>query len=187
MPDTNFNNQASELKNSNIVIAGVEDTGPQIKIKDHNKRTYSFFKNKKDGDQTAAFRNFQHFKVGDTVEISFKEVPYKEGTIKNVLLVKPASGSPESLPFPQAQTPPFASKERGQPGREYWEKREEKRQSSILMQVAFKSAVAMEAARVSAGQPEDRGRMYNEAQEFYDFMAEQIGEEIMGNDKNDIN
>jgi hypothetical protein len=161
-----------ELKNANILISGVEDTGEQIKIRDQNKRTFSFFKKKKGGDETVAFRNFQHFKIGDTVEVSFREVPYKEGLIKNVVNVKPATGAPEP-----SQSAPFKGRIADtKPGREYWEQREEKRQSSIVMQVAFKSAIALEAARVQQGQAENRERMYDETLEFYDWMAEQIGD-----------
>lgn len=163
---------ADELQNANIQITSAEDTGQQIKIRDQNKRTYSFFKTKKDGGETAAFKNYQHFKIGDTVEISYKEVPYKEGTIKNVLVMKPATGPAEKSASMQGEK---LFKMRG-PGREYWEEREQKRQSSILMQVAFKAAIAIHAAKIETGEAENREKMYADALEFYDWMADQIGE-----------
>ncbi|MDC6706039.1 hypothetical protein OEZ83_27110, partial [Leclercia adecarboxylata] len=55
---------------------------------DKNKRSLgSFFKNKKDGGTTQAYQQFQDMdlKSGSIVEIGFKEVPYKDGTIKNIL------------------------------------------------------------------------------------------------------
>src|SRR5574340_970688 len=129
---------AEEFQNLNIVISGVEDTGPQIKIRDQNKRTYSFFKTKKDGGETVAFQNYQKFRIGDTAEVSYKEVPYKDGIIRNIIAIRPPTGAPESAPA-------FGRRIADRPGREYWEQREAKRQSSILMQVAFKAAIALEA------------------------------------------
>lgn len=164
-----------EIHSANITIAGVEDTGTQIKIRDQNKKTYSFFKQKKDGSETAAYRDYNQFKVGDTVMVVFKEVPYKDGTIKNVMNFKPATGEPDQQPM--VSTRHYMEQKGIKPGRKYWEQREAKRQSSILMQVAFKSAVAMEAARVRAGQEESRDRIYDTAMEFYDWMDNQIGEE----------
>ena len=162
-----------EFKKLNIAISAVEDTGPQIKLRDQNKRTYSFFKTKKDGGETVAFQDYKNFKPGDTAEITYKEVPYKEGTIKNIIGIHPASGEPET-PAPPAKS--LASYKPGKTDREYWEAREANRQSSILFQVAFKSAAALEAARVRAGQDEDLTRMYDQTLDFYDFMAGQIGD-----------
>src|SRR4051812_2566459 len=84
-----------EMQNENIRIASSEDTGQQIKIRDQNRRTFSFFKTKKDGSETAAFRSFQQFKIGDAVEIGYKNVPYKDGTIKNILIMRAATGPVE--------------------------------------------------------------------------------------------
>jgi hypothetical protein len=161
-----------EIHSANITISGIDDTGAQIKIRDHNRQTYSFFKTKKDGAETEAYKNYQHFKPGDTVLLTFKEVPYKNGTIKNVMTVKPATGEPDTSPAPAA-----AAGKKERPGREYWEKREAVRQSSILMQVAFKAAVALEAAKIRSGTEGSKEEMYENTLEFYDFMAEQIGEE----------
>lgn len=74
----------------NIAIASAQDTGIQIKIKDADGRTYSFFKSKKDGSSTQAFNQFGQYKVGDRTGISYKEVPFigKDGTqatIKNII------------------------------------------------------------------------------------------------------
>jgi len=161
-----------EMQNENIRIQSSEDTGQQIKIRDHKRRTFSFFKTKKDGSETAAFRNYQHFKIGDTVEISYKNVPYKDGTIKNVLNMRPATGPIEE----SAPTENYIFKQRTRmgPGREYWEERDAKRQSSILMQVAFKAAVSLEAARVENGEAENKERMFSDTLEFYDWMENEI-------------
>ncbi len=168
-----------EIHSENITISSVEDTGQQIKIRDQNRRIYSFFKSKKDGGDTEAYKSYQQYKIGDNVMVTFKEVPYKDGVIKNIMLFKPATGQPEEKASvtPAAQWRARTSAGGGRPGLEYWEKREAKRQSSILMQVAFKSAAALEASRVRAGQNEDRERLYHDTLEFYDWMESQIGEE----------
>lgn len=168
---------ADEFQNLNINIAGVEDTGPQIKLRDHNKKTYSFFKNKKGGDSTVAFQDFQNFKIGDTVMVTFKEVPYRDSVIRNVISIREATGEPQIEPPKASQGGGKQMSLGGQPGREYWEKREQKRQSSILMQVAFKSAVALEAARVRAGGEPNRDLMYETTLDFYDWLDSQIVEE----------
>lgn len=166
-----------ELQNTNIVISGVEDTGQQIKIRDQNRRTYSFFKTKKDGGETVAFQDFRNFKIGDKALVVFKEVPYKEGTIRSAIDFRPATGEPTL-----AEISCSASRRRSsatgeeRPTREYWEKREAKRQSSILMQVAFKAAVSLEAARLEKGEDEDLDHIYRDTMDFYDWMAGEIGE-----------
>lgn len=83
-----------DIINANIVIGGVEDTGQQIKIKDQNKKTYSFFKTKKDGGTTKAYEQFQQYKIGEEVGISYKEVAFtgRDGTpgkIKNIINFNP--------------------------------------------------------------------------------------------------
>lgn len=172
---------AEEIQNANIKIASAEDTGQQIKIRDQKRRTYSFFKTKKNGSQTQAFSNYQNFKIGDTVEIAYKNVPYKDGTIKNIMNMRPASGpvdeNAEDVRLFQTRT------QRG-PGREYWEQREAKRQSSILMQVAFKAAIELQAAKVASGEAENREKLYADTLEFYDWVADQIGEELENNNQN---
>jgi len=163
---------ADEIKKSNIKIKSAEDTGPQIKLRDQNNRTYSFFKNKKDGDATVAFLNYQNFKVADEVEISFREVPYNGIVIRNITSMRPATAPVEA---PVSNT--AVTKQRA-PGQEYWERREEKRQSSILVQVAFKAALELQSAYINSGREEDREKLYNDAMEFYDWMDFQIGEEV---------
>ncbi len=169
---------ADEFQSINIAISGVEDTGNQVKIRDQNKRTYSFFKNKKDGEPTVAFQDFQHFKIGDTALVTYKEVPYRDGTIRNVINFREPTGPPEQAPITAVAQYRARTNRRGEekPGREYWERREAKRQSSILMQVAFKSAVALEAARIRSGRDEDRQRVFDDTTEFYDWMEGQIGQ-----------
>ena len=168
-----------EIHNVNIKISGAEDTGSQVKIRDQNQRIYSFFKTKKDGGETEAYRSYRQFKVGDTALVTFKEVPYKNGTIKNVMMFKPATGEPDQAAVtPQAQ---WRARGQGQPGREYWEQREAKRQSSILMQVAFKAAVTIQAAKINAGEKEDRDWLYNTTLEYYDWLEERIEEPDGGN------
>ncbi len=164
-----------ELQKLNINMAGVEDTGIQIKIRDQGRRTYSFFKNKKDGGETVAFQDFKKFKMGDTVEITYREVPYKDGSIRNIVAIRPATGAV------QPAAPPPARSGRGggggdRPTREYWEAREATRQNSILLQVAFKSAIALEASRIRAGKEENKDRVYNDTLEFYDLMSNQLGD-----------
>lgn len=161
---------ADDLQNTNIKIASAEDTGQQIKIRDHKRRTYSFFKTKKDGTETAAFRSYHQFKIGDAVEISYKNVPFRDGTIKNILNIRPATA-----PVEETAEDVRLFQSRG-PGRDYWEKRDAKRQSSILMQVAFKAAVSLQAAQVEKGDSENREKLYADTLEFYDWMADQIGD-----------
>lgn len=96
----------SEIHNTTITVSGVEDTGTKIKLKDENKKTYSFWKVKKDGSETVAFQNWKLFKVGDTVELGYKEESFtgKEGnevTTKNVMNIKAAA----SRPVQQSITP----------------------------------------------------------------------------------
>lgn len=84
--------------NANLTISGVEETVTQIKIKDENKKTYSFFKTKKDGGMTKAYEAFQQYKVGDTVGIGYKEVAFtgKDGTqgkIKSILSFGPVNSA----------------------------------------------------------------------------------------------
>lgn len=94
---------------ANIIISGVEDNGTQLKVKDENKKTYSFFKTKKDGTPTQAFSQFEYLKVGDRTGISYKEVPFtaKDGTpakIKNITSFTPVFdqiGMPAALAKPE--------------------------------------------------------------------------------------
>lgn len=162
-----------EIKRINIIISSAEDIGPLVRIRDHNKRPYSFFKQKKDGGDTAAFLSFQNRRVGDTIEIAYKEVPYKDTTVRNIVNIADATGEPQTLPAPGSQK----VKNMEKPGREYWEKREANRQSSILLQVAFKSAVALEIARIRSGGQENQERVREQTLEFYDWLAGQIDEE----------
>ena len=46
------------------------------------------------------------------------------------------------------------------PDREYWEKREARRETTIFLQVAFKAAVELQAANVRAGNPFNRDNLY---------------------------
>jgi hypothetical protein len=55
------------IQSTNLVIQSVEDKGTQIKFKGSDNKTYSFFKNKRDGGMTVAYQSFQKFKVGETV------------------------------------------------------------------------------------------------------------------------
>lgn len=92
-----------EIHNKNITISSVEDTGTQIKIKDENKKIYSFFKLKRNGGETVAYSDFQNYQIGDRVGIGYKEVPYKDGKIKNILNFSP--------PFKETtQSPPLSLK-----------------------------------------------------------------------------
>jgi hypothetical protein len=164
---------ADDILSENITISGVEDTGIQIKIRDQNKKTYSFFKMKKDGNETEAYRSYQQFKIGDAALITYKEVPYKDGSIKNIMQFKPATGQPQ-----QSSSPPASNFNRqprqDKPGREYWEKRELNRQSSILFQVAFKAAIALQVANIRSGQEENHSQIYDSTLEFYDWLEGQL-------------
>lgn len=167
---------ADQLQRVNITISGIEDTGTQIKIRDQNKRTYSFFKNKKDGGETVAFADYKNYKIGDTVEASIREVPYKDTVIRNIVAIRPASGPAEILEKQQrpfGNCPSFTDK----PGREYWEARELTRQNSILLQVAFKAAIELESARIGRGQEENKDKVYRDTIEFYNLMADEIENE----------
>src|SRR5438445_749738 len=97
----------SQILNANIVISGVEETPTQIKIKDQYKKTYSFFKAKKDGQPTKAFEQFAQYKVGEETGIGYKEVPYKDGTIKNLMNFGPIRNGVESTkPAPKPDSRP---------------------------------------------------------------------------------
>jgi hypothetical protein len=162
-----------EIHSANIKIFGADDTGQQIKIRDQNKQTYSFFKNKKDGGETEAFKSYQQYKIGDVVMITYKDVPYKNSTIKNVMTLRQATGEPDAAPATAAaQWQARSGQRQGQnrPEREYWERREAKRQSSILLQVAFKAATALQAAKIRSGEAENRDWLYDTTLEFYDWM-----------------
>jgi hypothetical protein len=98
-----------------------------------------------------------------------------------VLTFKQATGEPDDAAA--TSTAQWQARQGGQdqtqvrPGREYWEKREARRESSILLQVAFKAAIALQASKINAGQAEDRQWLYNTALEFYDWMEGQITKE----------
>lgn len=78
----------NELVNATFTISSVEDTGTQIKIKDENGHTWSFFKNKRDGGMTVAFEQFQHYKVGELVGVSYKMAGEK-GNIRSIMSFRP--------------------------------------------------------------------------------------------------
>ena len=85
------------IQNTITEVFTVEDSGTQIKLKDKNKRSLgSFFKAKKDGNPTMAYQQFQDMEIksGLVVEIGFKEVPYKDGVIKNIISFREAAGRP---------------------------------------------------------------------------------------------
>jgi hypothetical protein len=165
---------AEEIQSVNIAITGIEDTGTQIKIRDQNKRTYSFFKTKKDGGDTEAFKSFQDFKPGNTALIAFKEVPYKEGTIRNILMFRPATGIPETSQERGVSSAANWKKEKLP--REYWEKREARKESNIFLQVAFKAAVELESASIRSGKEFNRNNLYNNTIDFYDWIVSQVGD-----------
>ena len=86
-----------QIQNQIAEIYAVEDRGSQIKLGDKNKRSLgSFFKEKKAGGQTVAYSQFldMGIKSGSVVEIGFKEVPYKDGTIKNIISFREANQRP---------------------------------------------------------------------------------------------
>ena len=84
------------MLSTNVRIESIEDKGTQIKFK--ADKTYSFFKNKKDGSATAAFAAWQNLnvQVGSVLALGYKEVPLSNGGhINSVLTIKPAQGLPE--------------------------------------------------------------------------------------------
>lgn len=88
-----------QIENIITEISAIEDTGIQLKLRDKNKKSLgSFFKKKKDGASTVAYDQYLDMGIesGSVVEISFKEVPYKDGTIKNIIGFREAAGRPES-------------------------------------------------------------------------------------------
>ncbi len=96
-----------QIQNVVAKIFAIEDTGMQIKLKDENKRSLGgFFKTKKDGGQTVAYTQFQDMGIesGSVVEIGFKEVPYKDGTIKNIISFRESAGRP--VPHQSVQNAP---------------------------------------------------------------------------------
>lgn len=98
------NTSNSELLYIDTVIAKTEDKGDQIKIEDNNKDFFSFFKKKKDGTASAAYSTFQQFKVGDTVTIVYKNVPYKGNTLRSIVKFKPFQGRNPSRAAATAST-----------------------------------------------------------------------------------
>ena len=86
------------IQSVNLVIQSVEDKGEQIKFKGSDNRTYSFFKNKRDGGMTVAYKTFQNFKVGQTVAVSYKDdesAKYPGTVFHTVISVKAADGVPQ--------------------------------------------------------------------------------------------
>ena len=84
---------------SNVVaeVFIIEDQGIRITLRDKNKRSLgSFFKTKQDGNETVAYKQFldMEIKSGSVIDIGFKEVPYKDGVIKNIISFREASGKP---------------------------------------------------------------------------------------------
>lgn len=68
-----------------IVLSDITVKNEQIKIKDENGNLYSFFKNKKDGTKSKAMLTAGGLKKGMTVEILFREVPYRDGSINSIV------------------------------------------------------------------------------------------------------
>ena len=78
------------MLNANITIAGIEDTGTIVKIKDSEGKTWTFFKNKKSGGPTVAFDQFSQYKVGDTTGVAYNENPNpKGGVFRNIVSFQP--------------------------------------------------------------------------------------------------
>lgn len=97
------------MQNQNLLtitttLSSVEDTGSQIKVKDANGNTYSFFKQLTAGGNTAAFNTFQQVRQGETVTIVYKEVPYKNTKLKNVVKFR-APEPKDSIKAPEAGSP----------------------------------------------------------------------------------
>lgn len=96
------------IQNLVTEVFAIEDSGQQIKLRDKNKRSLgSFFKTKKDGESTVAFKQFQDMEIksGSVVEISFKEVSYKDGVIKNIIGFREAMGRPVERPVAPQKAP----------------------------------------------------------------------------------
>ncbi len=92
------------IQSTNLVIQSVEDKGTQIKFKGSDNKTYSFFKNKRDGGMTVAYQSFQKFKVGETICVNYKddESDKYPGTVfHTVISVKAADGVPARKETPQ--------------------------------------------------------------------------------------
>lgn len=82
----------SDLQNKVIQVASKEEKagpfGPMVKIKDQDGKTYTVFKNKKDGTTSVAWEQMPA--VGDTVQIGYAEEdgeyegkPFKRRTIRS--------------------------------------------------------------------------------------------------------
>lgn len=94
------------IQNTVAKIFAIEDTGSQIRLKDENKKSLgSFFKEKKAGGLTVAYQQFvdMGLKSGSVVSIGFKEVPYKDGTVKNIIGFRETSDVPAKTPQQAAQ------------------------------------------------------------------------------------
>jgi hypothetical protein len=65
----------SNLESTIITVKSVEDMGSRLKLKGSDNKSYTLWKNKKDGNATVAYQNWQNFKVGDTVKVGFKSEP----------------------------------------------------------------------------------------------------------------
>lgn len=102
-----YNTQKSNLIEKTITLANVEDTGTQIKITDEQNNFYSFFKNKKSGEQSAAFTDLQAFGSGQSVNVVYEEKPGNNGNVfRNIARIKPAGGqvtTTETAPTPSLE------------------------------------------------------------------------------------
>lgn len=104
-----MNYEQRPLYNADIIITKIEDDGSKIKIEDNKKDYYSFFKNKKEGNPSAAYSTFQQLnvRVGSSVQVAFSLVPYKDKQLRSIVKFKPAGSSPVSSPtMPIPSTPP---------------------------------------------------------------------------------
>jgi len=84
----------NDLLTVDTVLARVEDKGTSVLLEDTKKDYYSFFKEKQDGSPTAAASSFHGFNPGDAITIVYKEVPYKNKTIRSCVKFKIPENGP---------------------------------------------------------------------------------------------
>jgi hypothetical protein len=82
--------QKSDLLSIDTVLVNVEDRDAQVFVQDNLGNKYSFFKQKtNNGGPTAAAISFEGYQIGQPITVIYKEVPYKNQTIKSIVKFRP--------------------------------------------------------------------------------------------------
>lgn len=89
------------LLSTTITVESIEDKGKSIKLKGSDKKSYSFWKTKQDGQNTSMYEQFKNMGIeaGTTVNISYKVEEFtlpdgKQAHANKVIWFREAGGSP---------------------------------------------------------------------------------------------